>query len=684
MMRKTLLLTAMMTVTLCTWAKPRTVEAMKAAAAKVLVAGEHQGIKRLPANLRMLEMREGVAVMGYDSGGFAVVATDDAFPEVMGWSETAYSTETSNANFKWWLDAVDKVTANPANAPLSLVTPESLGYPEKVSPLLKTTWAQTEPYNNDCPAGCPTGCVATATAQVLKYFQWPEHGTGTVFTYYPFADFSGERLEAELDNVTYDYHLMLNDYDYIDSDSDGLFPKDNQKKKKAVAKLMYHVGLAMKAVYDYGGTGSYNETLCYGLRNNLGYPLAITIDKKDYTDTQWMGVIYDNISKGTPVIYGGADTDYNGHEFVLHGYNRSGYVYINWGWGGMEDGYFNLASLTVMYGFYDFKHYQDMVVRCTPDWQKADTVEMMVETPGTLDELLGEQRDSIVCLKVKGSINGTDLRTLREMAGRTVDGKGTLGNLSLLDLAGARVVKGGEAYLVEEDSLHVTADDVMPRKAFAGCTFLVDVTLPDQLAGYGDGVFAECNNLDHVSLKAGEESDFVVDGSFVLNKERDELIECLPGRDDDLEYRVPKGVKVVHPHAFAGRFLYEKMTLPSSVDSIGPFAFNRCFDLFNTYVYASTPPVIDETAIDPLDLSLRTLYVPKGCKQAYRNAKGWGKYGRNIKEFDAEEEDGIHDVEDAADHTPAQLYDLQGRMVRKGATTHGIIVSKNGKRMVKP
>lgn len=674
------MVTVLATVALYAWAKPRTVEEMKSAAAKVLAVEGRIGSKRLIGELHMLEMREGVAVMGYDNGGFAIVTTDDAFPEVMGWSETAYDSETPNTHFKWWLDAVDKMTADPANAPLSQVTPASLGYPERVSPLLKTLWSQTEPYNDYCPSGCPSGCVATATAQVLKYFEWPDHGTGTVFTYYPFADLNGERLEANLDNDSFDYNLMLNEY----YESEGQLPKGNQTRKKAVAKLMYHVGLAMKAVYDYGGTGAYNETLCHGLRNNLRYPFAVTIDKEDYTDTQWMSIIFDNISRGIPIIYGGSDENYSGHEFVLHGYNNSGNIYINWGWGGTEDGYFNLSSLLVFYGFYDFRHYQDMAVRCTPEWLEADTVEVMVETPGTLDELLAEQLDSIVCLKVKGSINSSDLRTLRQMAGRTVDGKGTIGNLSVLDLSDARVVKGGEPFLIEEDSLQVTADDVMPDKAFAGCSFLIDVTLPDHLQGYGDGVFSGCKNLDRVSLKAGEESDFVVDGSFVMNKERDELIECLPGMGDDLEYVIPKGVKVVHPYAFSGRFLYERITLPSSIDSIGAFAFNRCFDLFNIYVNSSIPPVIDETAIDPLDISYRTLYVPRGCKQTYRNAKGWKKYGQNIKEFDADQEDGIEETHHASTPTPTQFYDLQGRMVRQGATPHGIIVSKNGKRMVKP
>ena len=669
-MKKTLLLAAMMVAVLSICARPRSIEEMKAATMEVLAQKHGAGSMGVKKNPNMLEMREGVAVFGFEEGGYAVIANDDVFPAVMGWSETLYNPETPNANFKWWLETIDRLTADPANAAYaypSSVLPDSLGYPSSVDPFLKTLWNQGSPSNIFCPNGSYTGCVATAAAQVLKYFEWPKQGMGTVFTYFPFANFEGQRCEEQLDEVEYEYDLMLNDY----NDMVGKI----SSKQRAVAKLMYHVGLAMKAIYSNGGTGAYNETLCYGLRNNLRYPLAVTLNKDDYTLEQWMGMIFDQISRGIPIIYGGSDSDFSGHEFVLHGYNKHGNIYINWGWGGIDDGYFNLAFLYAM-GYYDFNFYQDMVIRCSPEWLSADTLEVEVETPGTLEELIGEERlDSIVSLKVKGKINSTDFRTLRTMAGRGFDSMGTMGNLSLLDLSETEIVAGGQPYLVEGDSTYVTSDNVMPYKAFAGCTFLVNVILPNHLERYEDGVFAQCVNLDHVTLKAGEESDFIVDGEYVFSKERDELIECLPGVSEDIHYSVPYGVKIVHPYAFAGRYLYERLTLPETVDSIGEQAFNRCFDLTDTYLYAHVPPAIDESTIDLLDLSLRTIYVPKGCKQAYADAKGWALYGRRIKEFDTEASD-IHLFPVTSQRTNVQqgVYDVAGRRVASSTNSRGIYV----------
>ena len=56
----------------------------------------------------------------------------------------------------------------------------------EVKPMLTTRWGQGAPYNNSCPTApsssehCLTGCVATAMAQVMKYYQYPDKGKGNV------------------------------------------------------------------------------------------------------------------------------------------------------------------------------------------------------------------------------------------------------------------------------------------------------------------------------------------------------------------------------------------------------------------------------------------------------------------------------------------------------------------------
>ena len=673
---RTFMLAALTVVALHIHARPRTMAEMKTAAQKALASSSTQQRVKGNKEMRLVEMRQGVAVMGCDGGGFAVVATDDAFPEVLGYSMSSYDPQKANPAFLWWLEAMDLVTADPASAPLTDILPDFLGFPSEVSPMLKTKWGQGTPYNNLCPEGCPTGCVATAAAQVLKYFKWPERGVGTVWTYYPFADFNGRKCEENIEEETYDYDLMVNNY----GDSEVLGA--TAKQKKAVAKLMYHTGLAMKAVYERGGTGAYSETLSYGLRNNLGYPFAATISRANYNDEEWMTIIFDNISRGVPLVYGGADKTYSGHEFVLHGYNSTGLVYINWGWNGAEDGFFNLAALRPM-RYYDFRYYQDMVVRCEPAWTAADTIDVTLEAPGTLRDIIGEERLlDVACLRLKGSINGSDLRTLREMAGCGFDGHSTRGNLSHLDMGGVTIVEGGEAYMVDGDSLLLCKAGVMPWKAFAGCPFLIDVVLPEHLKGYEGAVFAGCKNLDRVSIQADEESDFKLAGAFVMSGDGKVLVECLPGRGDDICYDIPQGVEMVVSHAFAGRFLYERLDIPASIDTIGPGAFNRCFDLFHTFVHAQEPPAINETAIDMLDISLRTLHVPTGCGDAYASAKGWEKYRRYIEEFDDEQAAGIH-AETVLPHSVIQhAYDIQGRRVGQGGRLPRAIIVRNGRKVV--
>ena len=632
-------------MTLAAWAAPRSRQEMHRAAARVLNATISSDDKT--RDIRLMKTLSGLAVMGNDSA-FAVIATDDAFPDVLGYSTTSFETAVSNPHFNWWFRAAERMMADPLAAK-RMVVPDTEKYADHVDPLIQTQWGQDSPYNMYGPYKFPSVCVATAAAQVMRYNEWPERGQGTVFTYVPFGDYDGTRYEVTL-GEKYEYSQMANRYTDLRM----------REKGSEVATLMYHVGLSIKSIYEFGGTGSYNETLCHGLRNNMGYPYAVTLDRIHYTEEEWMDMIFANLNAGNPIIYGGSDESYTGHEFVLDGYDSDGKIHINWGWSGQADGFFDLTPLTV-YHLYDFSFYQDMVVRCSTDWLRADTVMVDVEVPGTLGEQPGVTPD-VVCLKVRGAINGTDLKTLRSLAGCDADGHCTHGQLSVLDLSEATIVAGGEPYLKENGAELTTHDGEMPYKAFSQCTMLIDVVLPEGLRSYGGAVFAACNNLDRVVLHSGSESDFIVENGFVLSNDRQRLIECLPDGSSATQYVIPDGVSEVCAYAFSGRFLYERLTIPESMEHIGIYAFNRCFNLMRTYVLANEPPVIAPSAVDELDISLRRLYVPKGSLFKYYIADGWEKYKRNITEFDKTD---VRTPEWTT-VTPSAIYDLQGRMVGWG------------------
>ena len=643
----------MSVVTMGAMAKPRSMQAMMHVAQQELASTEVGSVMaKAKKSVKLLDDRQTVAVFGYEDGGFVVMATDDMYPEVLGCSEKRYNPDTDNENFRWWLEAMRRVTGVKRNQPLKLIMPDTDKYPAFVKPFVNTEWDQDSPYNNLCPDGCPTGCVATAMAQVIKHNEWPLQGSGMVYTYVPFGDFDGMKYEENIEGVEYDYARMLDNY-YMGA---------TKAQKTAVAKLMYHVGLSMKAQYESSGTGSYNEALAHGARNHLGYPYAMTVNRADYTEEEWMDMIFRMLSSNKAIVYGGSDETYMGHEFVLHGYNQSGKVYINWGWGGSEDGYFDLASLKVFWGIYDFTYYQDMLLRVDTQKLATEMVEVTVDVPGTLADMLSqEQQDTVIWLKVNGAINGSDLRVIRRMAGSDESTHGTWGNLSVLDLSEATIVSGGDPYLIDDGEELVTADNEMPYKAFYKCSCLIDVRLPRNLVKYADGVFAECNNLDKVELLPCDSSDFVVQNNQVLTSNLTEMIEQLPSEEVGLT--IPDGVIIVHPYAFAARYLYERLTIPQSVTEIGAYAFNRCFDLSRTYLFATQPPQIDPSAIDDLDISLRYLYVPLGTKTAYKKAAGWKKYGSRIIEFDTE----ATDIAEIPVNKPAKadVYALDGRMVGK-------------------
>ena len=187
-------------------------------------------------------------------------------------------------------------------------------------------------------------------------------------------------------------------------------------------------------------------------------------------------------------------------------------------------------------------------------------------------------------------------------------------------------------------------------------------------------------------LHPGEKSDFIVENGMVLSSDRSKLIECLPDGTAATLYVIPDGVREVSAYAFSGRFLYERVVIPESVELIGPYAFNRCFNLARTYVLSEVPPVIAPNAIDDLDLSLRSLYVPKGNLLKYATADGWKKYGKDINEFD--KTDDITETEILTDvevEAPCAIYDLQGHIVGWGNNVRHLspgIYVVDGKKMV--
>ena len=228
----------------------------------------------------------------------------------------------------------------------------------KVGPLLSTRWNQNWPYNELCPAdgGGPgghayAGCVATAMAQVMKYWSNPEHGTGSHgynhYNYgYLFADFAA---------TTYDWNNM---------------PASISESNTAVATLLYHCGVSVEMNYGPSGSGA-NLDGSHGAMNALidyfNYDMdAYYAEKYQYEDSVWQIMLRNELESGRPLIYGGWG-DYSGHSWDLDGYEKVGDLYhyhMNWGWGGSYNGYYYLDDLTP--GSHDYYTGQEAIFNLHP------------------------------------------------------------------------------------------------------------------------------------------------------------------------------------------------------------------------------------------------------------------------------------------------------------------------------
>ena len=124
-----------------------------------------------------------------------------------------------------------------------------------------------------------------------------------------------------------------------------------------------------------------------------------------------------------------------------------------------------------------------------------------LQEAGTLPDRIGSSRKyNITNLKIIGEINGTDLRMIREMAGRNDSGNSTDGKLSVLDLSEAKIVKGGDCYL--NNGYDYTSNDVIGSRAFLGCSVLTSLTLPADITSIGDEAFQGCSGLTSIYVYA--------------------------------------------------------------------------------------------------------------------------------------------------------------------------------------
>lgn len=616
-------------------AAPRTKAQMKEAAAKAI--NEQRMMKRMAprqaAELQTLKTATGYEIIGFDNGGFAVVSADDLVPEVLGVSMSPYS-NGENTNFQWWLNAINGAVeyAVDNNVALVPIAPDPGKFPTQVGPLMTTKWDQLEPYNILLPAASGgrvyTGCVATALAQVLNYFKVPEHGMGQRTIYY-----RGTPVTANFEEDYYDWDNMIDVYAY------GQY---TDEQAMAVAVLMRDCGVASNMEYggsSEGGSGAYSTEAAAGMRNYFGFTDAVCYERdnyfgtKYYSDEEWMDMVFTAISEDGPIYYGGADSWNGGHAFVLHGYDATGKVYVNWGWSGDDDGYYDISLLNPSY--YEFSRGQDMIIGIKGERRDLVEKDITLEQAGTLSTLIAnEEMNDVGTLKLSGNINSSDLLFLRKLAGVDENNERTGGCLRNLDLSDVTIIEGGNPYLIDGSRRLTTANDELPERAFYGCRQLQTLKLPAGLKHIGDGAFALCSKLADIEIGTpAADADFTIGENGMIWNAADntDLVCVLPSTSGELT--IPVGTITLHNYALAGCSRLSKVVLPATLTTIGREAFRNASAMQELRVNGKDVPTLTGNDVfTGVSITSCTLYVRSGTKDKFAQVGQWKNFV-NVVEF---------------------------------------------------
>lgn len=272
--------------------------------------------------------------------GFIIVSGDGATMPVLGYStESTFNPDDIPTNmaevlasYRNEINYRRKNNITPDASTLSLRSAYINGEAKtratatSVAPLLGTIkWNQSPYYNAYCPPRTPVGCVATATSQIMRYWEYPARGKGT----YAYNSTYGR--------LSFDYNYDLR-WDRMPKPR-LTAPNDD------IAKLCYGVAVGIKMNFSPSGSGAWQEDVPRLLKEHYNYPNTMqNIYRNKYTADQWATILRRELDAKRPIQYAGYGTG-GGHSFVCDGYSANGYFHFNWGWGGMSDGYFLLHAL---------------------------------------------------------------------------------------------------------------------------------------------------------------------------------------------------------------------------------------------------------------------------------------------------------------------------------------------------
>ena len=299
-------------------------------------------------------------IVNVGQSGFVILAGDNRITPILGYStESRFETEGMPENLRYWLEGIREEIAYALNENILTETPKITYQWEHlaelagtrtviVDALVQTTWNQSKYYNQQCPADTAgpdghvyTGCVATAMAQIIRYWEWPWSGLNT------------NTYTSDYGPLTVDYSSAIYNYDNMPVILDT---SSTAAQIDAVAMLSYHCGVSVDMGYSPDGSGAVSNKVPDALMQYFAYPSGMSfLYKEDYTAAEWDTILQNELNHARPVYYAGS-SESGGHAFVCDGYDNNGTYHFNWGWNGYGNGFYLIDSLTPGSHFYSNNH----------------------------------------------------------------------------------------------------------------------------------------------------------------------------------------------------------------------------------------------------------------------------------------------------------------------------------------
>ncbi|MFO8145447.1 MAG: C10 family peptidase [Candidatus Syntrophosphaera sp.] len=308
-----------------------------------------------------------IYILNFPDMGFVILSADDCCQPVLAWSESgSFCPNPGSPAVADWLngceaaiaEAITQRRSEPSNrAKWDALISGSLPLNQdqrQIPQLLNTTWHQSYPYNTQCPPDPASpaggyawaGCGAAAMAQVMRYWGYPEQGSGSV----SYANPPYGTVSANFGQTSYNW-----------DDMPSICPPGNT----AIPELMFHCGLSLHTNYAPDVSTFYVSYMPSAFNQYFGYSQPLYTTRASHSDAQWQSILTNELNAGRPLIYistrSGAGVS---HLYILDGYQQTGYYHINWCWGGEYDGYYYLDELTP--GGMDYNSNQQAIYNIYP------------------------------------------------------------------------------------------------------------------------------------------------------------------------------------------------------------------------------------------------------------------------------------------------------------------------------